>query len=739
MHSKFPTETRLSFRQFALLATIVAAVLLGAVWALVWGAVQRIDGMVLTEEKQAIAAGLTQEQIRLVEEQRQITTRDDAVAKLRTNNRIWIVDNLFDHMRTSHNEGRMYLVAANGTVMGMTEYGWAWGEPFDARDKVAVESGLDKLRKRMADAATTNFKHALAEIGVADLVRLSDRRIAFLSIQPVVGTDHASWQDPGSMFLHVVVRVLDGRLLSNLSERVGLIGLKVGAPGNVHASLAMQNSDGSPLGYLIWTPNRPALKLLLDTAPTSAVILGVAAISIFSLLVWLRRAAALVDESRDQTTFLAFHDPLTGLANRVQFGTSLREAMKYEYLAATKVLLIAIDLDRFKEVNDTLGHAAGDQLLEQVGKRLSQALSDGATLARLAGDEFAIVQPGIVSDGHARWLCQSILQSLNEPFALSSGLIYVTASFGAALEPGDAVAPEEMLRRADVALYAAKAAGSNCFEIYTPDMDSTRREKRNLEVDLRHALICGTGLFLVYQPIFDAVTGKISGAEALVRWLHPIKGHLAPDVFIGIAEETGVIDELGLWVLDEASRFAVASGLPRIAVNVSPVQFLDSQFADHVLQTLHRHELAPSRLELEITEGLLLQNSGLVRQALVQLRDQGVRIALDDFGTGYSSISYLRSHDVDKLKIDQSFTRMMTHDQPTHAIVRSVIEMAHALGMSVTAEGVEDEQQRLLLQQLRCDYLQGYLLSRPLSGDVLVELLISKEPAGKLVADARRV
>lgn len=729
MPSQPSSEARFTPRHFGVLAVIVAVVLLAGLAMLGWGAVQRIDSMVVSEESRAIEAGLLQERNRLVADQKRLTTRDAAVVNLQANNRLWIVENLFARPSEFNRDDRSYVVRADGAVMLLFDQGGLWGAPLDTEDAAAVEPLLVAVRQRMAGIATGLSTPPLADLGMADLVRLPSGKLALASVQPIVGTGAAARQRPGTEFVHVAIRVIEARLLANLSERAGLLDLKVAAPRSADASLALQNADGKPVGYLVWTPGRPALKLLQDTAPTLVGILALGILAMVGLLVWLLRSAAQLEASRDQTAFLAFHDPLTGLANRVLFRTSLEAAMGYEYLAATKVLLVSIDLDHFKEVNDTLGHAAGDQLLGQVGKRLSQALSDGATLARLAGDEFAIVQPGIVSDGHARWLCQSILQSLKQPFVLSGGPLHVTASFGAALEPGDALTPQEMLRRADVALYAAKAAGSNCLEIYTPDLDRVRRERRTLEVDLRQALISGTGLFLLYQPVFDAATGKIAGAEALVRWLHPTRGYLSPDSFIAIAEETGIIDTLGLWVLDEASRFAAAAGLPRIAVNVSPMQFLDTQFTEHVLQTLRRHGLEPSRLELEITEGLLLQNSNQVRQALVQLRQTGLSIALDDFGTGYSSISYLRTHNVDKLKIDQSFTRLMADDPSTHAIVRSVIEMAHALGMSVTAEGVEEEQQRLLLQALGCNYLQGYLLSRPVTGERLSQLLASDHPA----------
>ena len=285
-----------------------------------------------------------------------------------------------------------------------------------------------------------------------------------------------------------------------------------------------------------------------------------------------------------------------------------------------------------------------------------------------------------------------------------------------------------MLRRADIALYAAKAAGGNCFEMYDAHLDQSRREKRTIEVDLRNALITGEGLFVLFQPIFDARTGGLAGAEALVRWNHPTRGHLAPDRFISVAEETGLIDQLGLWVLGEACRFAARSNLPWVAVNVSPMQFRDVDLADLILKTARDSGLPPDRLEIEITEGVLLQNSSVIQATLAKLRLAGVRVGLDDFGTGYSSISYLRTYAVDKLKIDQSFTRVIGRDKAIDSIVRAIIAMAQALNMSVTAEGVEEEAQRQLLQKWGCTHLQGYLLSRPVTQERLIELMVEHSP-----------
>ncbi|WDQ98206.1 bifunctional diguanylate cyclase/phosphodiesterase [Devosia sp. J2-20] len=733
MYNETRAEIGIASRHFILISivlvvTMVIVLAISAGWA-----VQRIDKLEKTEEIRALSAALAREGNLLVVEQKSSTVWDESVHNLRANNQSWIAENLVDWMGEFYTHDRVYVVAPDGRVVRAAVHGEYSGEEFDPRDEAAVEPMLQDIRQRMTTASVglSDSTTAIAKIGIFDTVRLSDNNLAFVSIQPVVGTSSAAAQHPGTEFLHVSVKVLQAQLLSNLSEQLGLADLKVSGPNNDRASLTMRNANGQQLGHVTWTPHRPALELLRETAPATLGSLLLGATSLLGLLIWLGRATTQLVESRARSSFLALHDPLTGLANRALFQTRLEEALGYVYLAASKVLLISIDLDRFKEINDTMGHAVGDQLLQQVAKRLSQPLSEDATLTRLGGDEFVLVQPGMVSDEHAIWLCQSLLNMLKEPFKLDAGLVHLTASFGVAVQPGDAVSAQELLRQADIALYAAKTAGRNRFAFYTPAMDRTRREKRTLEVDLRNALISGAGLYLLYQPIFAAETGEIHGAEALVRWQHPTRGSLSPDDFIGIAEETANIAALGLWVLDEACRFAAACGLGRVAVNVSPLQFLDPRFPDQVLETLRRRDLDPSALELEITEGLFLNNSVQVQQALIRLREEGVSIALDDFGTGYSSISYLRTYNVDKLKIDKSYTRQMIKDQATRTIVQSVVEMAHALGMTVTVEGVEEEAQQRILRELGCNYLQGFLLSRPLTGERLTELWTSRRIVAK--------
>jgi diguanylate cyclase (GGDEF)-like protein len=719
-HSAGKSSTQpIALVAITLALTLVIAFAMAAGWA-----ADRIDTRELVEERQNIAAGLSARKQRIAVEQDSSALWDDAVVNLRLNNQDWLAENLVDWMSEYFGHDRVYVLAPDDGVVRAA----ADGEPVDDAlilvDEGPVMSLVRSLRRAMSDASagSPDSAAAVTGMGITETIRLADGHVAFVSVRPILPTTANVPQARGQEFLHASVVLLDEHLLQEVGRQFGLSDLRVGGPEKGRAALPMLNNSGRVIGFVVWTPRKPAMLLMQETAPATLGLLLLGGASMCGLLLWLRRTAAKLAKSQAQIEYLAFHDPLTGAANRSLFELQLQEALQYEYLAETKVALVSIDLDKFKEVNDTLGHAAGDQLIKEAAKRLSNVLPEGATLTRLGGDEFAVVHPGVVSDGHARFVCQTLLDTFQDPFLLAGEHVQVTASLGVALEAGNAVSAAEMMRCADVALYAAKAGGRNGFRIYDPGMDQARRDKRTLEIDLRNALVTGTGLYLLYQPVFN-VAGHIEGAEALVRWEHPTRGNLTPEVFIGVAEEQGVIDLLGMWVLKEACRFAAQADMAWIAVNVSPLQFNDGHFADRVLEVLARTNLSPLRLELEITEGVLLQDSAMVRATLERLRSHGIAIALDDFGTGYSSISYLRHHSIDKLKIDRSFTRLIGRDKTTETIVRSIVEMAQALNMTVTAEGVEDDIQRHGVIRLGCSTLQGYLMSRPVSGKHLREML----------------
>ena len=416
---------------------------------------------------------------------------------------------------------------------------------------------------------------------------------------------------------------------------------------------------------------------------------------------------------------LAFSDPLTGLPNRTRFYDLLAVHATSRRERDQSFSVLMIDLDRFKPINDTLGHAAGDLVLRKIADRMTSVVRKDDLVARLGGDEFAVLQLHTHESETAEELASRLVAAIGgQPFMLEGQAMYIGASVGVACAPNDGNDPEELLRNADLALYAAKADGKATFRRYNPALDERTRERRVLEAGLRRALVEGQ-LELYYQPLVDARSGRITSAEALVRWRHPERGLIPPSDFIELAEETGLIVPLGEWVLRTAC--AEAATWPddiSVAVNLSPSQFRAGSLAVVVGRTLEKAGLKPQRLELEITEGVLLTDETGTLQTLKELRKLGLRISMDDFGTGYSSLSYLRRFPFDKIKIDQSFVRQIPNDGESAAIVRAIITMGSCLGISITVEGVETPQQFKFSVVEGCDTIQGFHVSRPLpAGD----------------------
>ena len=409
---------------------------------------------------------------------------------------------------------------------------------------------------------------------------------------------------------------------------------------------------------------------------------------------------------------MAHHDALTGLPNRLLLAQKLRERLveadKHEPFA-----VLALDLDLFKRVNDTLGHQFGDLLLCQVAQRLRDCTREGDLVVRFGGDEFAIVQLTGQQPQAATLLAERVIAALGTPFDLESHQIVIGTSIGVALAPQDGNEPYALLKNADLALYRAKADGRNVFRFFEPTMDAKMQARRLLEVDLRKAL-AEDELELVYQPIIGSADRRIVGFEALLRWNHPTRGRVAPDDFIPLAEEIGLIGEIGEWVLRQACAEAATWPAPiKVAVNLSPVQLRSAILAQTIVGILASTGLSPARLELEVTEAVLIQEAEAIKETLNLLRGAGVRIAMDDFGTGYSSLSYLQRFPFDKIKIDKGFMQRTATDADAFAIVKAVISLGRSLGMTVTAEGVDTQQQFDWLKAEQCAECQGYLFSPP--------------------------
>ena len=427
-------------------------------------------------------------------------------------------------------------------------------------------------------------------------------------------------------------------------------------------------------------------------------------------------------EAERQVEYMASHDALTGLPNRILFQKRLAQegaaALQHGYAFA----VLACDLDRFKIVNDTLGHSAGDALLTVVAERLRSVVREGDMVARLGGDEFAIVLGFMDQAGDALAIARRAIEAIERPVEIGGYAMNVSVSVGIAIGgPGEADAAQ-MFRNADIALYRSKAAGGNAYRCFEPGMDRLLIERASLERDLRDALRMGS-LSLDYQPVVLLATGAVVGFEALMRWHHPMRGRVPPSEFIPIAEETGLIVGLGEWALREACREAACwPEHLRIAVNVSAIQFRQPGLEQSVMGALSSSGISADRLELEITESVLMQDAPAVIASLHRLRAMGVRIALDDFGTGYSSLSYLRQFPFNKIKIDRAFVQEID-DPNTAAIVRAVVGLGERVGAAITAEGVETKEQLERVREEGCTEVQGYLFSAPLSADVARQIV----------------
>jgi len=435
-----------------------------------------------------------------------------------------------------------------------------------------------------------------------------------------------------------------------------------------------------------------------------------------------------------QLAFMAHHDALTGLPNRTFFHERLQQATT-QAKRGVPFVLMSLDMNGFKSVNDTLGHAAGDDLLRTVAQRLRACVRESDTVARLGGDEFAIIQTGPKEDGDAVVLAKRLIVALGLPYLLHGQQVTSGCSVGMTIVPRDGSEADDLLKKADMALYRAKKDEALAYSFFEPELDTRLETRRTLERDLRQAMLKDE-LRLHYQPLVDAQTSEVTSYEALVRWQHPTRGTVSPADFIPLAEESGLIVAIGEWVVRTACEEAATwSKEVKVAVNLSPAQFKSGRLPEMIAEALSFSGLSANRLELEITETVLLQNSEATLKALHRLRDLGVRIALDDFGTGYSSLSYLRSFPFDKLKIDRSFVQDLPESHSSRAIVKAIAALGASFNMAITAEGVERLDQMEYLRGEGCNELQGFYLSRPKPRE---ELTVARK-ATKVVTEATGV
>jgi diguanylate cyclase (GGDEF)-like protein len=508
----------------------------------------------------------------------------------------------------------------------------------------------------------------------------------------------------------IAVKFIDAELLADIASRLQLPNLRIfksGAATPTDHIYGIADNYGQTIANFAWTPKQPGAEIVRSVVPFIAVALAGFTLLAAFVLRYMRRTAAAIAAGESRLRHLAMHDPLCGLPNRIFFGERLEAVIDEVRAGSAPAAVFYIDLDHFKDVNDTLGHHVGDELIRNVTLRLSHTLRSGDLVARLGGDEFAVISS--IGDDSMKMMAmaQRMIAAICAPYSISRQNIVIGASIGIAVIERNCAGAADIMRYADMALYRAKNEGRNRACIYDAAMDADLSSRKLLEGDLREA-IENDRLQLLYQPIVNKSGEAVVGVEALCRWTHPQRGEISPSEFIAAAEQSGLIIELGAWVLRRACLDGKAWPDLTVSVNVSPLQFRRTDFVEVVERTLAETEFDPARLELELTESVLLGNVETAEAGMLRLKALGVRLALDDFGTGYSSLLYLRRLPFDKLKIDRSFVLSIEKAADAAAIVHAVVSLGRGLGMKVTAEGVETADQQLFLRAAGVHFMQGY-------------------------------
>lgn len=718
---------------FSIVKVVAAAVLglvvlaAGTFSFLVWST-WKIDAVSTARQTEMARHVIGRFRFQLAHDQESATVWDDAVVNVRgyasPESLEWINANLGEWMHTYFGHDAAYVVKPDGQPV----YAFSNGAQEEATSYASIEKTtapmLQQLVAALRQGETIGIEEGIDSPGVTDF-RFLNGRPAVVSLKPIVSDSGEIEQVAGEEFVHVAVRYIDGPFLKELETKYDFSNMHFSLTEEAtinKASLPLVTNSGDSIGHVVWQSYRPGLAFLQSITPALVIILLCLVVVVGIFIAMLYRRAMANREQEERIRYLATHDSMTGLLNRAAFEARLDTALSEVGDKPRQIAILYLDLDRFKPINDTLGHPAGDFVICEIGSRIGKLVPPGASLCRVGGDEFnVLVTYDQVEAIEA--LCAAIVDSVGQAIDIDGQSVFVGISIGVALSPLHGTDRAELTRKADVALYSAKASGRGCYSIFGQHMDALVRERAEIERDLRDALADRKQFQVLYQPKYFAGTGQVGSVEALVRWQHPTRGLISPAYFVPIAEECGLIRELGRLVLGKACSAAAAWPIDNIAVNVSAVQLRDSAFSIEVMAILAATGLSPHMLELEVTETAWMDSSDSCAANIRALRAAGIRIALDDFGTGFSTFGRLHETDVDHIKIDKMFVDGLGKDRGDEAIIQAIVELARAKGLKTTAEGVETKEQNDFLIRIGCDELQGFLFAKPMTQEDVGALL----------------
>ncbi len=643
---------------------------------------------------------------------------------------VWIDANVGTGITDTNIADLLLIISPAGAV----DHQWVTDETSDTVDRIVTPDTLKAIRKIAAGLPVANLA------GVSSIYVETPSVPMMIAIQHLAPVSKADEVTNTNLPIIVFGQYLGTQRLHDLGRSFLIDDLQFANSAKAGRSdVPIRDVTGKDVGVVAWTPPTPGNALLRSALLPIGIALALFCVVALTTAFGARKMAIALTESERVAVTAARTDSMTSLMNRAGF-TEMLESESYSDACRNGVLaVIYLDVNGFKTVNDSIGHSGGDALVRALATRLGRVLPATATLARIGGDEFAIA---LVADTIAETTADTAAaaaRSLDQPFTISGFEFHVSASVGYATADGQGLEPGELVRRADLAMYQAKNGAEREAVAYHPTMETGALDRKQLESGLRRAIDNGNEIKVFYQPVVRASDLSIVGFEALARWDSPEFGSVSPGLFIPVAEETGLIHDIGRLVANQACRDLIRWPGFHMAINVSPVQLRDPNFADDLAAIVRSHGLSADSFELELTEGILVNNPTIAKRKLAMLKDYGFTLALDDFGTGFSSIGYLRQFPFDILKIDRSFVRDVGMNATANALIQSLVSLGDALGLSVIAEGIENEDQLKVLRLIQCEFVQGFMISRPVSANAIDALIVSTEESNGFRAGAGNV